>query len=234
VRRSQALAVAATCIVISASSCGVPGDSEDRPLAPNEIAYRPLPEPTTSTTSTTTTPPATTAAPPTTTIPAVTSTTTPVAYPLDVYWIEGSLIRPVRRAEIEATLKSAIDALRAGPMFADSDQGLRSAIPGPDTIESAELQNGTATINLGSSFLTLPGAEQTLAIAQIVYTVTNQPGVGLVEFRLGGRALSVPTADGQPSKGALSRDDYETLLVPVVPVTETTTVVPIDQPAGTS
>ncbi len=235
-RRPVFLPLVAAFTLLAATGCGVPDDSNDRPLAANEIAFQPLPEPTSTTTSTTTTTttPVTTIAPPvTTTIPP--PTTIPIAFPLDVYWITGSSIRPIRRPDVEATLDTAIEALRSGPLFSDSVEGLRSAIPASDTIASATVQSGTATISLAPSFLTLPGAEQTMAIAQIVYTVTNLPGVGLVNFRLGGRPLSVPTADGEPSKGALSRDDYVSLLAPVSPVavvTGTTTTTPSDRPGG--
>ena len=146
-------------------------------------------------------------------------------------------LRPIRRNNVEATLDSAIDALRAGPLFSDTEAGLRSAIPSSDMIDSATVQSGTATITLAPSFLTLPGTEQTLAIAQIVYTVTNLPGTGLVEFRLGDRPLSVPTSDGQPSRGALSRDDYVSLLATDTPpsgapTTTTTTPPAVDRPGG--
>ncbi len=235
-RRYRVQRVGGVClagVVLVVASCGVPGDDQDRPLAPNEIAFQPLPEPTITSTTTTTTPPVTTAAPPTpttTTTVVPPSTTSPIVFPLDVYWIAGSTIRPMRRLDVEATLESAIDALRAGPSFTDSQEGLRSAIPSADTIDSAMVQSGTATISLAPSFLTLPGNEQTLAIAQIVYTITNLSGVGLVVFRLGDRPLSVPTADGQPSKGALSRDDYVNLLAPVSPLAGTpeTTTAPED------
>ncbi len=231
--RSAGLGILVIAAVLSGASCGVPRDSKDRPLEPNEIAFTPQPEPTTSTT--TTTPPVTTIEPPVTTT-TVTPTTLFIAFPLDVYWIDGSMIRPVRRADVEANLNTAIEALRAGPLFADTEAGLRSAILSPDMIDSATVQSGTATINLAPSFLTLPGSEQTLAIAQIVYTVTNLPGTGLVEFRLDDRPLSVPTSDGQPSRGALSRDDYVDLLASDtppsgVPTATTTTLPDLDERA---
>ena len=216
--------------MLVAASCGVSSETKDRPLAPNEIAYTPQPEPTTTTVTTTTTPPVTTVNPPQTST-TVTTTTIPIAFPLDVYWIDGLTIRPVRRTDLEGTLESAIEALRTGPLFSDVENGLRSAIPSSDVISSATVRSGTATITLSPSFLTLPGNEQTLAIAQIVYTVTNLPGTGLVEFRLDDRPLSVPTAAGQPSRGALSRDDFVGLLAvdplsigtPLAPTSTTTT-----------
>ena len=230
---SSALRIFVIGALFFASGCGVPRDAKDRPLAPNEIAYTPQAEPTTTTTIVTTTP--TTTPPATTVDPQQTSTTmTPttvfIAFPLDVYWIDGSMVRPIRRNDVKATLDSAIDALRDGPLFPDTADGLRSAIPSSDMIDSATVESGTATINLAPLFLTLPGTEQTLAIAQIVYTVTNLPGTGLVEFRLGGRPLSVPTSNGEPSRGALSRDDYVSLLAaetpsigaPILPTTTTT------------
>ena len=218
--RSSALPIIAIGALLFAAGCGVPRDAKDRPLAPNEIAYTPQAEPTTTTTivttTTTTTPPATTVDPQQTST-TVTPTTVFIAFPLDVYWIDGSMVRPIRRNNVKATLESAIDALRAGPLFPDTAVGLRSAIPSSDMIDSATVESGTATIDLAPSFLTLPGTEQILAIAQIVYTVTNLPGTGLVEFSLGGRPLSVPTSNGQPSRGALSRDDYVSLLAAETP-----------------
>lgn len=240
--RSSLLRIFAVCALLSGASCGVPRDSKDRPLAPNEIAYSPQPERTTTTTTvsttTTTTPPVTTVDPPQTST-TITPTTVFIAFPLDVYWIDGAMVRPIRRNDVKATLDSAIEALRAGPLFTDTADGLRSAIPSSDMIDSATVQSGTATVNLAPSFLTLPGTEQTLAIAQIVYTVTNLPGTGLVEFRLGGRPLSVPTSNGQPSGGAVSRDDYVSLLAAETPSigaptppTASTTSPGSDRPGG--
>ena len=238
---SAVLRTLAIAAVLAGASCSVPRDSKDRPLAPNEIAFTPQPEPTTTTTTTTatTTTPVTTIDPPEAST-TVTPTTVFISFPLDVYWIDGSAIRPIRRNDVEATLDTAIEALRAGPLFSDTEAGLRSAILSSDMIDAATVQSGTATISLAPSFLTLPGTEQTLAIAQIVYTVTNLPGTGLVEFRLGDRPLSVPTSDGQPSRGALSRDDYVDLLAseeppfvsPVVTSAPTTTMSEADRRSG--
>ena len=50
--------------------------------------------------------------------------------------------------------------------------------------------------------------DQTLAIAQVVYTVTQQPGVTGVAFAIGGKAIEVPTAAGAQVPGPVGRADY--------------------------
>ena len=53
-----------------------------------------------------------------------------------------------------------------------------------------------------------PIVRLTLAIAQIVYTVTQQPGVTGVTFTIAGKAVEVPTAAGAQVPGPVSRADY--------------------------
>ena len=235
-------------IAVLLAGCGVPVDHGDRPLRTNEIAFSPRTEPTTTVT---TTAPSTTVAPvalPTTTaaLPTTTSVATPSTTPtatgltlttptpatlivdvaLDVYLVDRTGIAPIRRPAIEASVASAIEALRAGPQSSDTDRGLRSAVPTTDMIVGAGLTDGTATVELASSFLTLPGTEQVLAIAQIVFTVTSVPGVVRVDFTLDGQPLAVPRADGQPASGAVSRQDYASLLVTPPLATGSTTTDP--------
>lgn len=204
------------------AACGVPLDRDDRPLRSDELAFTPRTEPPPTTSTTTTTRPANTTpvAPPTTIRYAI--------YPLDVYWISDGLIKPVRRFDIEANIGTAIAALTDGPRITDTFAGLRSAIPSSEMIVAATAEAGTAVVNLAPSFLTLPGTEQVLAIAQIVYTVTVVPGLSAVEFRLQGNTLAVPTADGEPASGPVTRDDYRELVAPPDPAD----LPPIDDPKG--
>jgi Sporulation and spore germination len=199
------------------ASCGVPLDKQDRPLRVGEAGYTPVAEITTTTSTTTTLPPTTTS----TTIVSVptsveTTTTTGLGVlpnPLDVYWVGADGLVPVRRLPDEYDLSKAINALRFGPLSTGTEGTLRSAIADPGMIVDASAKGGVATVELGPSFLNLPGSEQSLALAQIVFTVTRE-GIGRVRFRINGRAIVVLLANGQPTSASVSRDDYASLVAP--------------------
>ncbi len=67
---------------------------------------------------------------------------------------------------------------------------------------------GVATVNFTSDPILVVGPDQTLAIAQVVYTVTQQPGVTGVTFEIAGKAIEVPTAAGAQVPGPVARADY--------------------------
>ena len=49
-----------------------------------------------------------------------------------------------------------------------------------------------ATVDFTTDPIQVVGPDQTLAIAQVVYTVTQQPGVTGVTFEIAGKAIEVP------------------------------------------
>lgn len=217
--RQSAWHIAGFSVAVAAliSACGVPLDRTDRPLRNDELGYKPVVRelPTTSTTtSTTTTTIVTPSSVPATTAPPSSTALVPLVYPLDVFWISpfGQIV-PARRLPEGNDLTNAINALRYGPLPTGAETSLRSAIVDSAMIVDAKLAGGVATIELGPEFLNLPGPEQSLGIAQIVFTVTAVPtGIGRVRFRANGRPIAVPLANGQPTTGSVSRDDYSTLL----------------------
>ena len=56
--------------------------------------------------------------------------------------------------------------------------------------------------------------EQRLAIAQIVLTLTSQPGIGQVTFSVGGKAIGVPRGRGDIAGAGtpVTFDDYKMLI----------------------
>jgi spore germination protein GerM len=52
------------------------------------------------------------------------------------------------------------------------------------------------------------GPDQTLAIAQVVYTATQQRGVTGVVFQIAGQPIGVPTASGSQVTGPVNRNSY--------------------------
>jgi spore germination protein GerM len=120
----------------------------------------------------------------------------------------GRLVASSRRLEPPVTVQSALRALSAGPNQLETAAGLRSALPDKNTFGRVSLSDGTARVDLARPFTSLSSNDQIVALAQIVYTVTARPGVGLVRFTLLGAPTEVPRADGSLTAGRVSRDDY--------------------------
>lgn len=92
--------------------------------------------------------------------------------------------------------------------------GLRTALSDADLISEVSVAAGAATVALDSGFAELTHSEQTLALGQIVFTLTELPGIGLVRFTLGDEPIAVPRPDGTIADARVSRDDFASLLVP--------------------
>ncbi len=74
---------------------------------------------------------------------------------------------------------------------------------------SAKVTNGIATVDFTTNPIQVVGASQTLAIAQVVFTATLQPGVTGVLFQIGGQPIEVPTASGATVPGPVDRTSYQ-------------------------
>lgn len=198
-------------LVLAGPACGVPTESGDRPLREDDVPLALLAD-TTTTTTTTTVP------------PAVTVET----FPIDVWFVRGDRLLPVRRDQRRRPdLDDLLEALVDGPAPDERRAGLRSALP--DTVEFSgeEPVGGEIVIDLDPSFRNLSGPEQVLALAQLVYTATGLPGAGRVTFTIAGVPLDVPRADGLLVSGSVSRDDYTPLVEPTpVPEGSVDAVVP--------
>ena len=66
-----------------------------------------------------------------------------------------------------------------------------------------------ATVDFTSNPIQVVGASQTLAIAQVVFTATAQPGVNSVVFEIAGQLLDVPIASGATVSGPVDRTFYQ-------------------------
>lgn len=117
-----------------------------------------------------------------------------------------------------------IDLLRSLSREVSDDEarfGLRTALTDPDTIGGVTVRAGTAHVDL-ERVPSAGGGTSAVAVGQIVCTLTNQPGIGLVTFTVGGRPVQVPRPDGSLSDGPVSRDDFEPLMAPGGPPAEAT------------
>lgn len=188
-RKAAALAMVAALLV----GCGV--RSEDRAVLakPGDVPYDLL----------------TPAAPVTTsTAPGPTGPTTRVT----LYFIQGGRMSPAeRRVSSPVALDGLVQTLAFGPTEAEATVGLRTALLAADVVRSVVLAGGIATVDLSATFTEAVGGDQLLALTQIVFTLTERPGVGRVGFTLEGSPVGVPRGDGAVTLDSVSRDDYSAL-----------------------
>jgi Sporulation and spore germination len=219
--RAIALGVAVVVGATVVLGCGVPEDEVDRPVRRADVQFGLL-DPVVTTTSTTTSSSTTTLVPPSippTSTPSTTSTSIPV--PLEFYLIQNQrLVRVRRPTGAEPTVDAVLDALRR-PTFDETLGGRRSILAESSLDVLATSGGGSASVDLGESFSSLLGSDQTLAIGQLVYSLTTLDGIGDVAFFLAGSPLEVPGADGGLISGPISRDDLPSLVA-----TPSTTTLP--------
>ncbi|MEO5898808.1 MAG: GerMN domain-containing protein [Ilumatobacteraceae bacterium] len=127
---------------------------------------------------------------------------------------DGHLVAVTHEVEAPATAATTVADLAAAPTLAEQRQSLRSAIPDGQVIVSVAVSGGTATIALADSFDQILTTDQVLAIGQLVLTLTDLRGIGQVRFELDTTEIAVPLPDGRSTDGAVSADDYRSLIGP--------------------
>lgn len=132
-----------------------------------------------------------------------------------LYFSDGNrIVAVIREVAGPSLLLNVVHALAVKPSGAPEageSPEYRSAV-GPDDVVDVTVQAGIATVELADSFRDLPTAEQRLAVAQLVLTLTDQPGIGQVAFEVGEQPVPVPRADGTLAREKVSRDDFMELL----------------------
>ena len=183
-------------LLLAAACGGLDAQDRDHPLAAGEVPYDLLQGPTTSTT----------VAPPT--------TTTTLPWRTNLWYIGGDRLVPApRQLRDQPEVDQVLRLLLRGP--SEDDLSLvRSALDPGDAVVEGPPTDGQLTIDLASDFGRRSPSEQVLGLGQLVFTVTEVPGVGRVTFRIDGTALAVPLPNGQLAQRPVSRDDYAVLVFP--------------------
>lgn len=136
-------------------------------------------------------------------------TTAPASTPVTLCFVqEDHLAETPTPIDDPVTLPRVVAALAEPPA---TTAGLRTALGAPPFIVSVHVQAGVARVDLAPSVANLGGADQQLAVAQLVCTLTDRPGVGQVSFTLAGAPVDVPRGDGSLTPDPVSRDDYAVL-----------------------
>jgi hypothetical protein len=176
--------------VVVVAGCRVPDDGSPREIPKDQVPFDLLSEPTT-------------APPSTSPIPTAEST---------IYLVQGDHLVGVKRfVPAPAGIGSALSALVQGPRAEESAQGISSSV-GPQASDvQSQIQGATAIVDITDAFLGIGVQEQVTGFAQIVYTLTEVPGVQDVRIQLNGQPASVPRGDGSATTEPLTREMYATL-----------------------
>lgn len=166
----------------------------------------------TTTTSTAPTTSSTTSTSPTSTSPTSTSTTTPVpSVNVAAYLVRAEKLTVLGRQVPAATPYSAMTALLAGPTASERSAGVTSLVPAGTRLLGADVKGTEITIDMSHEFESGGGSFAVrMAIAQVVYTVTQFPGVTSVRFRIDGELRDMLSGEGimvDPATPEQYRDD---------------------------
>lgn len=127
---------------------------------------------------------------------------------------DSETLVPVVRQVATTSVEVVIAELEAGPSDAESLLGLRSALVDLDAVDEITLDGATAFVHFDDSFATLGGNDQVIAIAQLVFTLTERPTIDQVAISVDGAVVEVPRADGTLTRDPLTRVDYASFAPP--------------------
>jgi hypothetical protein len=126
---------------------------------------------------------------------------------VQVYFVRGTRLEPVTRSATAADLQATLGVLVAGPDRREVFSGLRTAVAPQTETTLSPVSEGTVQLDLPRELTGLTGGNQLLAFAQLVWTLTEVPGVRAVRFSSAGAPVEVPTDTGLAA-GLVDRDDY--------------------------
>lgn len=119
-----------------------------------------------------------------------------------------TLLRGVRR-DASASVSELVDSLLLGLTTEDQNNRLRTAIPARvQLLEVPTINNSVAVINLDDSIFDATGTALLDALAQLVFTASEAPGVSGVRILVEGVPQEWPTGDGSLSGSTLTVYDY--------------------------
>lgn len=179
-RPARLLVALLAALALGVAGCGIPTDDAPRPLA----------DPTT-----------TTEPPPDTGGGASTAT---------IYLSQadrpGQLVRVERSLDGPPTPGRVLDALFNAPLEQDTAAGYSTLIIAGTRAVGTEVEGDLISVEMSEEWGTL-GAGATGAYAQVVFTLTDLPGLARVRFLIDGEEISAPTVN-EGAQVVVDRSDY--------------------------
>jgi spore germination protein GerM len=119
-----------------------------------------------------------------------------------------SQLKAVGRAE-SPTAQNVLTTLFAGANSADQTKRLHSAIaPGTVLRRAVSLGNNVLLVDVSSRFLQTNGEQLVDAVAQVVFTACNLPGIDAVQLEVEGAVHEWPRGNGTSSAAPLTPFDF--------------------------
>ncbi|MGY2129564.1 GerMN domain-containing protein [Blastococcus sp. SYSU DS0617] len=150
---------------------------------------------------------------------------------LTIYLIRGADLTPVVRRTTTRTTAVALDLLLEGPTRVEAADGIRTALAPEVAGVEGELPDGTVTLSLTRGFTGLAGGNQLLAVAQVVWSLTELPTIRGVRFTVDGAPVEVPTDQGLTAS-PVEREDYASVAPATASPPPSSTTSPPDDPDG--
>ncbi|MGY1835772.1 GerMN domain-containing protein [Blastococcus sp. SYSU DS0510] len=135
-----------------------------------------------------------------------------------VFFVRGARLEPVPRASRTVTAERALDLLAIGPTRAEVVGGLRTAVAPQSIVADEGLPGGITAVTVTEEFARITGGNQLLAVAQVVWTLTELPGTARVRFLVDGAPVEVPT-DGGLTDGPVGREQFGSVAPATAPET---------------
>jgi spore germination protein GerM len=190
-RRLFTAAAAVMAATAALAACGIPTDSAPRDIALGEqpIDLQPT--------------------------PSAVAPDDPSTNGARVYFLiedQGLRLEPTGR-QVSAEFEALLEALLQGPTGAEREDGVYSAIPTGTTLLNSSLDfEGTLAVDLSEEFLNQDGAIVGNAVAQVVFTTTEDASVQRVVVTVRGETYPWTLGDKSFAKGAtMTRLDFPTL-----------------------
>ncbi len=178
--------IAALCSTLAMIGCGVPRDAAPRSLPTAEVPFDLLKQDDSPS-------------------PDVQGTRS-----MRLYLVRGSRVAVTTRRTVQAPSPAqVVEALILGPVGDEASRGLRTAIPPVTEVRAVSTEGGSITLDLTNEFTSVGSEQQILAIAQIVFSLTEIPDVTSVRLLVAGETVQLPREDGSLTSTPLRRDDYD-------------------------
>jgi hypothetical protein len=194
-RGRPAFAVALAAAGLFTGACGIPSGGGPTAIARSDVPFHLLSPGSGSTPSTSVSPTV-----------GVRETIFLVAPNQHVIGVSRDVAVPTTLAD---TLNEVIGALLEGPTAKEAAAGYQSFLTGTKAQVSVTVSGTIATVNFTGANPVVVGPDQTLAIAQVVFTASQPPfAISGVSFAIAGTPIAVPTASGAQVPGPVNYLNY--------------------------